>query len=114
MTTSLGHADEFGLMNDDQLDLGHALVQSLQNSHAPVSTELALIETHISWVILTSNDAWKIKKPVKFRYMDFSTLERREQVCRRELEINRTNAPPRPKRWTCFRSRPFSAVRRIC
>jgi aminoglycoside phosphotransferase family enzyme len=39
------------------------------------------------------DEAWKIKKPVKFRYMDFSTLDRREQVCRRELDINQPNAP---------------------
>lgn len=52
-----------------------------------------VIETHGALVFLAGEDAWKIKKPVKFRYMDFSTLERREQVCRRELDINQPNAP---------------------
>jgi aminoglycoside phosphotransferase family enzyme len=52
-----------------------------------------VIETHGALVFLVGDEAWKIKKPVKFRYMDFSTLERREQVCRRELDINRPNAP---------------------
>jgi aminoglycoside phosphotransferase family enzyme/predicted kinase len=52
-----------------------------------------MIETHGALVFLAGGEAWKIKKPVKFRYMDFSTLDRREQVCRRELEINQPNAP---------------------
>jgi aminoglycoside phosphotransferase family enzyme len=52
-----------------------------------------VIETHGALVFLAGGEAWKIKKPVKFRYMDFSTLDRREQVCRRELEINQPNAP---------------------
>ena len=52
-----------------------------------------VIETHGALVFLVGGEAWKIKKTVKFRYMDFSTLERREAVCRRELELNRPGAP---------------------
>ena len=52
-----------------------------------------LIETHISWVLLTDDFAWKIKKPVKFDFLDFSTLERREYFCREELKLNRRFAP---------------------
>lgn len=37
---------------------------------------LELIETHISWVILTGEFAYKIKKPVNFGFLDFSTLEK--------------------------------------
>lgn len=48
-----------------------------------------VIETHISWVILTANHAFKIKKPVRFSFLDFSTLERREHYCRREVALNR-------------------------
>jgi hypothetical protein len=40
-------------------------------------TELKLIETHISWVILTGDYAYKIKKPVQFEFVDYSTLELR-------------------------------------
>jgi aminoglycoside phosphotransferase family enzyme len=46
-------------------------------------------ETHMSCVFLTEDRAFKLKKPIKLPYLDFSTLERRERVCRAELEINR-------------------------
>jgi len=52
-----------------------------------------LIETHISWVILTPEFVYKIKKPLKFSFLDFSTLEKREFYCREELQLNRRLAP---------------------
>ena len=55
--------------------------------------EVDVQETHGALVFLTPDEAWKIKKPVKFDYMDFSTLDRRETACRREVEINQPNAP---------------------
>lgn len=48
-----------------------------------------LIETHISWVILTGEFVYKIKKPVNFGFLDFSTLEKREFYCEEELRLNR-------------------------
>lgn len=48
-----------------------------------------LLETHISWVILTDHDAYKIKKPVKFSFLDFSNLEKRKYYCEQELILNR-------------------------
>lgn len=48
-----------------------------------------LVETHISWVLLTGDFAYKIKKPVDFGFLDFSTLERRRHFCREELRLNR-------------------------
>ncbi len=47
-----------------------------------------LKETHISYVILTEEHAYKIKKPLKTSFLDFSTLELREYYCKRELELN--------------------------
>lgn len=47
------------------------------------------METHISWVILTQNYAFKIKKPLKYPFLDFSTLAKRKYYCQRELELNR-------------------------
>lgn len=47
-----------------------------------------LAETHISWVLLSGQNAYKIKKPVKFDFLDFSTLEKRRYYCQRELELN--------------------------
>ncbi len=53
-------------------------------AHPPV-----LIETHISWIILQGDSAWKIKKPVDLGFLDFSSLEKRHQACLDELRLNR-------------------------
>lgn len=52
-----------------------------------------VIETHISWVILTDTLAYKIKKPVKPGFLDFSTLELRRRACMEELRVNRRLMP---------------------
>ena len=52
-----------------------------------------LIETHISWVLLTGKYAYKVKKPVNFGFLDFSTLELRHECCEQELRLNRRLAP---------------------
>lgn len=52
-----------------------------------------LMETHISWVLLTGDFAYKIKKPVNFGFLDFSTLEKRHRCCEQELHLNRRLAP---------------------
>ena len=51
--------------------------------------EIRLAETHISWVLLTGRYAYKIKKPVRLPFLDFSTLPRRLHFCREELRLNR-------------------------
>ena len=48
-----------------------------------------VVETHISWVILTGDYAYKIKKPVKLEFLDFSTLQQRYFYCQEELRLNR-------------------------
>ena len=50
-------------------------------------------ETHGNLVFLAGSEAWKIKRAVRFPYMDFSTLEKRYTACLREVEINRQFAP---------------------
>jgi aminoglycoside phosphotransferase family enzyme/predicted kinase len=50
-------------------------------------------QTHISVVFLAGNSAWKIKKPVQFDFLDFSTLERRRHFCAEEVRLNRRQAP---------------------
>jgi aminoglycoside phosphotransferase family enzyme len=45
-------------------------------------------ETHISWVILTKKYAFKIKKPLKLSFLDFSTLRKRKTFCSKELRLN--------------------------
>jgi aminoglycoside phosphotransferase family enzyme/predicted kinase len=58
----------------------------------PVS-QPRLRETHVSWVVLTGAFAYKIKKPVRFDFLDASTLERRAALCAEELRLNRRLAP---------------------
>lgn len=55
--------------------------------------KLELIETHISWVILTGEYVYKIKKPVNLGFLDFSTLVNRHHYCNEELRINSRLAP---------------------
>jgi aminoglycoside phosphotransferase family enzyme/predicted kinase len=52
-----------------------------------------VVETHISWVFLTGQFAYKVKKPVRLDFVDFSTLERRREACHDELRLNRRFAP---------------------
>jgi aminoglycoside phosphotransferase family enzyme len=59
--------------------------ESFREEHDAAS----LIETHISWVILTNQYAYKIKKPVQFSFLDFSTLEKRKYYCEREVFLNK-------------------------
>ena len=54
---------------------------------------MALRETHISWIILSGEFAYKIKKPVNFGFLDFSSLEQRHHFCEQELALNRRFAP---------------------
>jgi len=51
-------------------------------------TDFQVHETHISWVILTGRFAYKIKKPMDFGFLDFSTLDRRKHFCEEELRLN--------------------------
>jgi len=68
-----------------------ALIRSLLSGSAfPHTTDRPkLVETHISWIVLVGEDAYKIKKPVDLGFLDFSTLERRHHFCAEELRLNR-------------------------
>lgn len=59
----------------------------------PVKEPIQLIQTHISYVILTGDYAYKIKKPVNFGFLDFTTLEQRKYFCEEELRLNQRGAP---------------------
>ena len=54
---------------------------------------IEMVETHISWVFLTGSYAYKIKKPVDFGFVDFSTLGKRRFFCFEEIRCNRLFAP---------------------
>lgn len=53
------------------------------------TTQVELKQTHISWVFLADDHVYKLKKPVKFEFLDFSTVEQRRQACEDELRLNR-------------------------
>jgi aminoglycoside phosphotransferase family enzyme len=58
--------------------------------HYPEPTRrVEAVETHMSWVFLTDAFAYKLKKPVRYDYLDFSTLEARRLDCEVELQLNR-------------------------
>ncbi len=56
-------------------------------------THVRIIQTHISTVALTGQYAYKVKKPVDFGFLDFSTLEKRKKYCDEELRLNRRLCP---------------------
>ena len=56
-------------------------------------TAVERIDTHAAMVFLAGDRAFKVKRAVKYPYLDFSTLARREEVCQHEIELNRRTAP---------------------
>jgi len=78
-------------MTDNSSLLIYSLTKPSAYPH-PVEN-IRVIETHISWVILTGKFAYKIKKSVKFKFLDFTSLDKRRQFCYRELDLNRRLAP---------------------
>lgn len=54
---------------------------------------IELIQTHVSYVFLTGDYAYKVKKPVNFGFLDYSTLAARSHFCHQELEMNKRGAP---------------------
>lgn len=57
----------------------------------PATVEI--VETHMSYVFMAGDRAYKLKKPVLYPYLDFSTIEKRERNCREEARLNRRLAP---------------------
>lgn len=76
--------DEFNLLIDSLRDPG-------VYDHAVSRVEV--IETHISGVLLAGDYAYKIKKPVDFGFVDFTSLEKRKRFCEEELRLNGRFAP---------------------
>ncbi|MFH7026077.1 MAG: AAA family ATPase [Heteroscytonema crispum UTEX LB 1556] len=68
--------------------------QMLQPGFYPhaVKEPIELIQTHVSYVLLTGDYAYKLKKPVNFGFLDYSTLEKRKHFCQEELRLNQRGA----------------------
>jgi aminoglycoside phosphotransferase family enzyme len=71
------------------------LIQALTDPsvYAHPTTAITVLQTHISWVVLTGPYAYKIKKPVNVGFLDSSTLAKRHFFCQEELRLNRRLAP---------------------
>ena len=61
--------------------------------YGPHVTSVQLLQTHISYVALTGTYAYKVKKPVNFGFLDFSTLDKRKYFCEEELRLNKRLCP---------------------
>jgi aminoglycoside phosphotransferase family enzyme len=70
-----------------QKQIVEALMKPEAYGEDPGSIEL--VQTHISFVFLTRNFVYKVKKAVNFGFLDFTTLEKRRFFCEKELELNR-------------------------
>lgn len=82
----------------DLLVEGRQLIDALvgrleQQAGGACATPVQVVETHISWVLLAGDLAFKIKKPVNLGFLDFSTLHSRKYYCEEELRLNRRFAP---------------------
>ncbi|NJS12223.1 MAG: AAA family ATPase [Microcoleus sp. CSU_2_2] len=77
------------------VSLPDIIPQMLQPEFYPhrVTEPVRLIQTHASFVLLTGDYTYKIKKPVNFGFLDYSTLEKRLHFCNQELLMNRRTAP---------------------
>lgn len=55
--------------------------------------EVSLIETHISWVLLGKERVYKVRKPIRYAFLDFSTMKLRKADCEKELVLNQRTSP---------------------
>jgi aminoglycoside phosphotransferase family enzyme/predicted kinase len=77
------------MITEDQ----NAVIEFLSSPDVHGGSAVERIETHASMVFLAGNRAWKLKRAVRYDYLDFSTAARRKAMCEAELAINRRTAP---------------------
>ena len=68
---------------------GPSVAEALRRRFERQGVAVQVVETHISWVLLAGQFAYKIKKPVRLGFLDFSRLEARRHFCEEELRLNR-------------------------
>lgn len=75
--------------------MSQELITALQNPslYDHDVENFTVLETHISWVILTGPYAYKVKKPMDFGFLNFTTLEKRQFFCEQEVRLNQRLAP---------------------
>lgn len=86
---------EHNPLASEALTASASLIAALRNPrcYAHAVAQVEVVETHASWILLTGEHAYKIKKPVNLGFLDYSTLERRRLACEAELRLNRVVAP---------------------
>jgi aminoglycoside phosphotransferase family enzyme len=84
-------ADSGKLFYNECMDLIAALLDPA--AYPEPTREVALVQTHISWVFLTEGFAYKVKKPVDLGFLNFTTLRRRHHYLQEELVLNRRLCP---------------------
>src|SRR5205085_7828155 len=80
---------------DSAMDTHDRLIQALtdRSVYGHPTTAITVLQTHISWIVLTGPYAYKLKEPVNLGFVDFSTLANRHFFCQEELRLNRRLAP---------------------
>ncbi|MDH5684789.1 MAG: AAA family ATPase, partial [candidate division WOR-3 bacterium] len=73
----------------------HSVLKALLNprTYGKNVKNVRLIQTHTSWVFLTGKFVYKVKKPVFFGFLDYTTLDARKYFCEEELRLNRRLSP---------------------
>jgi aminoglycoside phosphotransferase family enzyme len=83
-----------GVVETDQVALAAKVAfLSAPASYPEVTRTVETVETHMSWVFLTERHAYKLKKPVRLEFVDYTTLAARTRYCREEVRINQALAP---------------------
>ncbi|WP_310490377.1 AAA family ATPase [Chamaesiphon sp. VAR_69_metabat_338] len=78
-----------------ELDTLPALIQQMLTPEFyphPVQMPIQLMQTHASYVLMTGDFAYKLKKPVNFGFLDYSTVAKRQHFCQEELRLNQRGA----------------------
>src|ERR1700678_2463960 len=82
-------------MSDARIHLPALIQQMLSKAFYPHPTAdtIQLVQTHLSYVLLSGHYAYKIKKPFNLKFVDFTSLDQRRYFCEEELRLNRRGAP---------------------
>lgn len=83
-------------MTAEDLARSVRMIEGLRQSSAyghPVREPVRVAETHISWVLLTGEFAYKVKKPLRLSFLDYSGSAERLRLCEEEVRLNRRYAP---------------------
>ncbi|MDP6452844.1 MAG: AAA family ATPase [SAR202 cluster bacterium] len=66
---------------------------TLPEAYPHDASSIRLVETHVSWIFFAGDYVYKVKKPVDFGFLDFTSMDKRRMFCRREVELNSHLSP---------------------